>query len=54
MNHLASLNLFSLDELLNLGFYNPLRLIGTPSSSIPTGKSLQYNASVHRFSYSQE
>jgi N-acetylglucosamine-6-phosphate deacetylase len=49
MNHLASLKLFSLDELLALGFYNPLHLIGVPSSSIPTGKQLQYDPTTQRF-----
>jgi N-acetylglucosamine-6-phosphate deacetylase len=49
MNHLASLNLFSLDELLDLGFYNPLRLIGVPASSIPTVKLIQYDPATQRF-----
>jgi len=52
MNHLASLGLFSVDELLDLGFYNPLHLINVPASSIPTGKFLQYNASENLFSLS--
>jgi N-acetylglucosamine-6-phosphate deacetylase len=54
MNQLASEKLFSLEELLDLGFYNPLHLIGVPSSSIPPGKPLQYNSSTHRFSISFE
>jgi len=49
MNHIASLNLFSLDELLDLGFYNPLRLIGVPTSSIPTVKLIQYDPATQRF-----
>jgi N-acetylglucosamine-6-phosphate deacetylase len=43
MNHLASLKIFTLEEILDLGFYNPLRLIGVPASSIPPGKPLQYD-----------
>ena len=54
MNHLASLDIFSLDELLDLGFFNPLHLIGISPSTIPYGKSLQFSVSVNRFSYSIE
>jgi len=54
MNHLASLKIFSLDEILNLGFNNPLHLIGIPTSSIPTGKALQYDPATHSFSCSPD
>jgi N-acetylglucosamine-6-phosphate deacetylase len=49
MNHLASLGLFSLDELLDLGFYNPLRLIGIQPSAIPSGIVLQYEPNIQKF-----
>lgn len=44
MNHLIALNIFSLDELQNYGFYNPLRLIRIPVLTIPHGKPIQYDA----------
>ncbi|MHB1317817.1 MAG: N-acetylglucosamine-6-phosphate deacetylase [Anaerolineae bacterium] len=34
MNHLASLDIYTLDELLALGYYTPLELIGVSPSSI--------------------
>jgi len=49
MNHLASLDLFNLDELLDLGFHNPLRLIGISPSSIPPTKLIQYERATQRF-----
>lgn len=40
MNHLASLDLLSLDELLAVGFHNPLRLIGLdPALVRPTAQT---------------
>jgi N-acetylglucosamine-6-phosphate deacetylase len=50
MNHIASLNCFSLAEMLDLGFYNPLRLIGEATSNLPTNKMLQYDPATQRFS----
>ncbi|HRR34031.1 MAG TPA: amidohydrolase family protein [Kiritimatiellia bacterium] len=38
MNVLHALGCFSLDELLRVGFYNPLQLIGIGPSDIPTCK----------------
>jgi N-acetylglucosamine-6-phosphate deacetylase len=52
MNHLASLGFFSLEDLLDLGFNNPLRLLNLPSSSIPSGKMGQYDPENQQFSYS--
>jgi N-acetylglucosamine-6-phosphate deacetylase len=52
MNHIASLNLFSLEELIDLGFYNPLQLIGISPSSIPTIKLIEYDYTTQRFSCS--
>jgi N-acetylglucosamine-6-phosphate deacetylase len=49
MNHIASLDIFSLDELLDLGFYNPLHLIGISPSTIPSTKLIQYDRATQRF-----
>jgi N-acetylglucosamine-6-phosphate deacetylase len=49
MNHLASQGIFSLDDLLNLGFYNQLRLMNIPASSIPSGKPIHYDPSTRKF-----
>ncbi len=38
MNHLASLGFLSLEELLALGFYNPLRLLGLDPAQLPPSK----------------
>jgi len=43
MNYLASLNLLELDELLKLGFYNPLRLIKVDPESIKPDSSLNFD-----------
>lgn len=44
MNHLASLNLLSLRELLAVGFNNPLRLIGlSPKSVCGGGRTLRFD-----------
>ena len=40
MNHLASLKLMSADELVEAGFYNPLRLIGIDSHHIVSFRSV--------------
>ena len=52
MNFLAPLGLLSLDELLAVGFFNPLRLIGVPSQSVPSGAGLFYDESSRSFSVS--
>ncbi len=38
MNVLHALGCFSLDDLLRIGFYNPLQLIGTDPAEIPSCK----------------
>lgn len=49
MNHIAALKIFSLDELLNLGFYNPLRLIEYSPSHVPTEPLFEYDPSAQEF-----
>jgi N-acetylglucosamine-6-phosphate deacetylase len=49
MNYLASLQVFSLEELLDLGFYNPLRLIGLDPASIPTQKLINFDSTSQTF-----
>jgi N-acetylglucosamine-6-phosphate deacetylase len=49
MNHLASLVLLSLDELLKVGFFNPLRLIGVPVKSVRTRGALVYDDATREF-----
>ncbi len=43
MNYLASLNLASLDELIAMGFYNPLRLIGLKPEDVPGGQDIYFD-----------
>ena len=43
MNHLASLNILTENDLLRVGYYNPLRLIGVDPASIPAGRSLRFD-----------
>jgi N-acetylglucosamine-6-phosphate deacetylase len=42
MNYLASLGFLSLEELLTLGFYNPLRLLGLSPAQLPPSKTRLY------------
>ena len=50
MNHLASLGFLSEDELLALGFHNPLRLIGVDPSELRAETGLTYDREAARFS----
>jgi N-acetylglucosamine-6-phosphate deacetylase len=43
MNHLASLELVSSDELITMGFYNPLKLIGMSPDEVAPGKDIYLN-----------
>ncbi len=43
MNMLASLNLLELDDLINVGFYNPLQLIGVDPRIISSAISLYFD-----------
>lgn len=49
MNYIASLIVFSLDELLELGFYNPLHLIDVDPSAIPQDQLIQYDPDTRVF-----
>lgn len=50
MNHLALLDIYAFDELLALGYYNPLELIGVPQSTIRRipGTELVYDSGRFR------
>jgi N-acetylglucosamine-6-phosphate deacetylase len=50
MNHLASLELLSLDELLKVGFSNPLRMIGIPAGDVHSSTGLFYDEATRAFS----
>lgn len=52
MNHLASLGLVTLEELLAIGFHNPLRLIGVKAETLPPAGRLEYDQAARRFSWS--
>jgi len=43
MNHLASLDLLSPDELVGMGFYNPLRLIGLTTKDVAEASDIRYD-----------
>jgi N-acetylglucosamine-6-phosphate deacetylase len=51
MNFLSSLELLSVEELLNVGFYNPLNLIHTDPESI-SGTGLKYDEAAKEFTIS--
>jgi len=44
MNHLASLDLASPDELVAMGFHNPLHLIGLGPKDVAGGRNLRFDA----------
>jgi N-acetylglucosamine-6-phosphate deacetylase len=52
MNHLASLGLLSLEELLTVGFFNPLRIIGVDPAALRATSTLGYDHASQRFSIS--
>jgi N-acetylglucosamine-6-phosphate deacetylase len=43
MNHLASLNLVNKDELVAMGFYNPLKLIGLDAGDVARGRDIWFD-----------
>jgi len=43
MNHLASLDLVSKDELVAMGFYNPLKLIGLDADDVAPGRDIRFD-----------
>jgi N-acetylglucosamine-6-phosphate deacetylase len=43
MNHLASLHLVGFDELMAMGFYNPLRLIGLGSDAVAPAQDVHFD-----------
>ena len=49
MNYLASLNLLREEELLKVGFYNPLALVGAELDKIKSDCSVVYNKEKNTF-----
>ena len=49
MNHLAGLRILDLDELLEVGFFNPALLIGCDPAGIPKRSRLGYDSQRHEF-----
>jgi len=43
MNHLASLDLVSTDELVAMGFYNPLKLIGLEPDDVAQARNIRFD-----------
>jgi N-acetylglucosamine-6-phosphate deacetylase len=52
MNYVAGLDPLDLDDLLAIGFYNPLRLIGVDPGVVPSDGQLLYNTETRTVSYS--
>ena len=53
MNHLASLDLLTPDELIAMGFHNPLSLIGLTPNDVKPGQPIFFDAE-HRIFYVQD
>jgi N-acetylglucosamine-6-phosphate deacetylase len=49
MNHLASLDLASVEELEAAGFYNPLALIGLEAGAVRSPRLIEFDAGAGRF-----
>lgn len=49
MNHLASLDLMGMEEMLRAGFYNPLKLINIDPEVIPSHCEVLYDHGSHEF-----
>ena len=49
MNHLASLDFLDLDDLLRVGYQNPLRLIGVDPGEIAADRRIDYNREKRKF-----
>ena len=50
MNFLASLGFLGLDEMLQLGYYNPLKIIGVKPEALRGEGRLEYDATSRAFS----
>jgi N-acetylglucosamine-6-phosphate deacetylase len=49
INHLASLNLVGNDELVAMGFYNPLKLIGLDADDVAPGRDIWFDEERRAF-----
>jgi hypothetical protein len=50
MNFLASLGFLSFDEMVQLGYYNPLKIIGAKPEAVRGAGRLEYDATRRVFS----
>jgi len=53
MNQLAGLDLLGLDDLLAVGFSNPLALLGLTGDDVAAGEVLRYDPAARRFELSR-
>ena len=51
MNHLASLDILSLDDMLTVGFHNPLALIHAKPADLRAGGAVTYDPSARKFTF---
>lgn len=54
MNHLASLDLVSSNELVAMGFYNPLKLIGLGPDDVAPGHDVYYDKENKAFYFGEQ
>jgi N-acetylglucosamine-6-phosphate deacetylase len=54
VNHLASLDLASFDELMAMGFYNPLKLIGLSPKDVGQGRDVYYDEENKAFYFGEQ
>lgn len=54
MGHLASLDLVSTDELVTMGFYNPLKLIGLRPSDLGRGRDIYFDEENKTFDLNEQ
>jgi N-acetylglucosamine-6-phosphate deacetylase len=52
MNHLASLDILGLDDMLTVGFHNPLALIGAKPADLRAGGTVSYDPAARKFTFS--
>jgi hypothetical protein len=51
MNHLASLEILGLDDMLKVGFANPLRLIGVSAGDVRAAGAVRYDPDARKFAF---
>jgi N-acetylglucosamine-6-phosphate deacetylase len=51
MNHLASLDILGLDDMLTVGFHNPLALIGAKPADLRAAGAVTYDPAARKFTF---